>query len=371
MAERAKMDDKRTSNPEPDSISIYDVAEKAKCSISTVSRVLNQLGRVAPKTRKRVEEAIRELNYRPSNHARGLMLRRSDTIGLIIPDLGGDYYGELMRGVDKRAKDVGMHLMVTRAAGEKEELAAIGQLLGTGRVDGLILAIAEHNDDILQALSDETKPLVILDRDVHHNRLDGVRVDNRSGSREATEHLIKVHSIRRLLFLGGPEANVDTMERADGFRDALAKHGIPLETAQLEFADYSYDAGAEVGERLPIPEPGEKFGVVAANDDLARGVIDAFFRRGILVPDDGIAVVGYDDSRLARFARPTLTTVNIPLAELGSMAIDMILDRLTGRRSHPIQLSMKANLIARQSCGCEPMTAAQSRIVKPLRKKAG
>lgn len=372
MSDRTKMEEKRQSPSEhvtPESISIYDVADRAGVSISTVSRVLNKVSRVAPKTRKRVEEAIKDLHYRPSNHARGLMLRRSDTIGLIIPDLAGDYYGELMRGIDTRAKEVGMHLMVTRASGEEEEIKAIDQLLGTGRVDGLILAIADNNDEVIQQLADKTEPLVVLDRDVQHFRIDGVRVDNRSGAREATEHLIKVHGIRNFLFLGGPEDNVDTVERAFGFRDALAKNGLPANAGKTEFASYTYDHGYEVGERLAREGLGEKFGIIAANDDLARGVIDALFRAGIVVPDDGVLVVGYDDSRLARFARPTLTTVHIPLAELGSMAIDMILDRIAGRRSQPIQLSMKANLVVRQSCGCEPTTTARGKSAP--RSKAG
>ena len=373
MAERPKSDEKRTAHVEPgasESVSIYDVAERARVSITTVSRVLNQSEGVAAKTRKRVEETIKELNYRPSNHARGLMLRRSDTIGLIIPDLGGDYYGELMRGIDKRAKEVGMHLMVTRASGEKEELEAIGQTLGTGRVDGLIIAIADNNDEVLRALFDESKPLVVLDRDVQHHRIDGVRVDNRTGAREATEHLIKAHGVRRLVFLGGPADNVDTVERADGFRDALGKQGLPPDAGALEYGDYTYDCGYRFGERLAEQSLGEKFGIVAANDDLARGAIDALFRAGIVVPDHGVLVVGYDDSRLARFARPTLTTVHIPLAELGSMAIDMILDRIAGRRSQPIQLSMKANLVVRQSCGCEPCASHQSVVARAAKAKA-
>lgn len=335
----------------PENASIYDVARKADVSISTVSRVLNDGSRVAPKTRRRVEEAIRALNYHPSNHARALMTRRSDTIGLIIPDLGGDYYGDLMRGVDKRANEMGMHLLVARASGEAEEMRSIERLLGSGRVDGLVIAITERNDTITQKLAGRNDPIVVLDCDVQH--VDGVRVDNRAGAREVTEHLIRDHRITNLLFLGGPENNVDTVERADGFRDALARHGIPVKAAHLQFfSDYDYNHGFEAGEELVRRGIQKSMGIVAANDDLARGAIEALLRGGIRVPEDGVAVVGYDDSRVAQFARPTLTTVRIPLAELGSMAIDMVMDRLSGRRSSPIQLSIKTELIIRQSCGC-------------------
>jgi LacI family transcriptional regulator len=334
-----------------ESISIYDVASRAQVSISTVSRVLNRMQRVAPKTRRKVEEAIRALNYHPSNHARALMLHRSDAIGLIIPDLGGDYYGDLMRGIDQRAKESGMHLLVARASGEKEELSSVERLLGSGRVDGLIIAVAENTDQIIQTLSERNDPIVVLDCDVKN--IDGVRVDNRSGSREATEHLIKTHGLRRLRFVGGPENNVDTIERADGFREALAKNNLPESAGHtLFFPDYDYNHGYEAGEQLIKEGLTEKLGIVAANDDLARGVIDALFRAGISVPENGICVVGYDDSRVARFARPTLTTVRVPLSEIGSMAIDMVMDRLSGRRTSPIQLAMKTELIIRQSCGC-------------------
>ncbi|MCB2156603.1 LacI family transcriptional regulator [bacterium] len=333
--------------------SIHDVAREANVSIATVSRVVNGPSRVAEKTRHRVEAAMRRLNYKPNIRARALSRKRSETLGLILPDLFGDYFGELMRGVDDRARQEGLHLMVTRAQGEREEHNAAEQFLQGGRVDGLVLMIPEIADRTLEMLSDLAAPIVILDKDVGHYHLDNILVDNKTGARDMTNHLLKAHARTDLIFLGGPELNIDTRDRADGFRDALRSAGIPPQDDQFVYTDYDYDAGYEVGRDLAkrVKSRDGHWGIVAANDDLAKGVIDAFARAGIEVPND-VAVVGYDDSRMARLTRPSLTTVRVPLREIGALAVEMLIERISGQRTRPFKTIMKAQLVPRESCGC-------------------
>ena len=203
-----------------DNISIHDVARMAGVSISTVSRVLNGRDRVSQETRKTVEAAIEQLNFFPNNRARALSRKRTDTIGLIVPGFLGDYFGRLMEGVDEEARLAGFHLMISKANTPQTKVDSIKRILTEGRVDGLILMLDELKGKVLDHLEDIRSPLVILDTDVGHRSLDNVLVDNRTGAHLATRHMLEAHGLRNLLFIGGPEGNTDSLERAAGFRAA-------------------------------------------------------------------------------------------------------------------------------------------------------
>lgn len=332
-------------------LSIHDVAREAGVSIATVSRVMNGRSRVAPETKKRVEQAMGRLRYSPDLRARALSLGRTDTIGLILPDLFGDYFGELMRGVDEGAREAGTHLLVSRAADREDEKKLFAQMLQGRRVDGLILMISQRSDSLLDTLAQVNAPLVILDQDVRHHHIDNILVDNRTGARDATQHLIAVHGARDLVFLGGPKDNIDAQDRASGFRDALTAAHIRGGRDLVHFSDYSYESGYALTRNIARMKRKTQWGLVAANDDLARGAIDALTESGLRVPED-VRVVGYDDTRIARLTRPALTTVKVPLREMGREAVSMILDRRDGRRTLPRKSIVKGTLIIRTSCGC-------------------
>ena len=174
-------------------ISIYDVAKEAGVSISTVSRVFNRRDRVAPDTRKAVEKAIRRLEFLPNTQARALSRKRTDTIGLILPGFRGDYFGRLMEGVDEEARHADLQMTVSKATGPDAKIKTIKRILNEGRVDGLILMLDEMKGEVLDQLHDSDTPVVILDKDVEHRHLDNILLDNRTGARDATLHLIQVH----------------------------------------------------------------------------------------------------------------------------------------------------------------------------------
>jgi len=333
-------------------ISIHDVAEMAGVSISTVSRVLNDRSRVAEKTRHAVEKAVRRLNYSPNIRGRALSLQRTDTIGLVLPDFMGDYYGRLMEGVDEAARKASYHLIVTKAKGTTVKKEAIQRLLNGGRVDGLILMVDRQNEELLEGLDRIGRPLVILDKDVGHRHLNNVLVDNRTGARDATDHLISVHQHTNLIFVGGPKDNIDSMDRADGFRDALRAAGIKTRAGRFLATDYNYISGFRVAQKL-VPKLKEKkrWGIVAANDELACGIMEALIREGFRIPNQ-VAVVGYDDSHLARLSHPTLSSVRIPLKEIGHTAVRIILNKLREPSSECSKIILKGRLVLRHSCGC-------------------
>jgi DNA-binding LacI/PurR family transcriptional regulator len=333
-------------------ISIHDVANMAGVSIATVSRVLNERDRVAEKTRQSVEKAVKRLSYSPNMRGRALSMQRTDTLGLILPDFMGDYYGGLMEAVDEAARKAGLHLMVTKAKGSMEKRKSIKRLIAGGRVDGLILMLDQESEELLEELCSIKAPLVILDEDVGHRHLNNVLVDNRTGARDAMDHLIKMHGIRNLMYIGGPGDNVDSRNRASGCRDAMIAANIKPRLDQFITTTYDYESGFNAAKKLVIRfRKKKKWGIVAANDELARGVIEALIREGFRVPED-IAVIGYDDSRLAMLNQPALSSVRVPLKEIGYSAVKIILECLANSDIQSTKIILKGQLILRQSCGC-------------------
>jgi LacI family transcriptional regulator len=336
------------------SITIHDVAEVAGVSISTVSRVVNGLERVAPETRRKVESAIRRLNFQPNSRAQALSRKRTDTIGLIVPDFEGQYFAMLMEGAHQEAQANGFHIMVLKANGPEEKIEAVTRLCSQGRTDGVILMLSELYSDVLEGIGPINSPLVVLDQDVHSWRLDNILLDNRLGAFEATRHFIDTHNVDDVFFLGGSENNVDTTARALGFSDALEGTGLEAEQRQFFCRNYSYDEGYRLAGKniLPLIEPQKRYGVVAANDDIAGGVMDFLMDSGIEVPRQA-GVIGFDDSPIASQRRLKITTMRIPTKEIGRIAVRTILNRLTGKVNEPAKIVLKAELIVRQSCGCE------------------
>ncbi len=333
-------------------ITIHNVAKAAGVSISTVSRVVNRLGRVAPDTRRRVEIAIRDLNFQPNSRAQALSKKRTDTIGLVVPDFQGQYFSMLMEGAHQEAESNGVHLMVLKAKGAKAKIEAIRRLRSGGRTDGLILMLDELRDNVFEAIDHGSGPLVILDQDVHYRRLDNILVDNRMGAFEATRHFIDVHGARSLFYVGGSENNVDSTDRAQGFAEALKVAGMNSRNRQF-YGDYSYDAGYSlVKDKIAhLIEPGEQCGIVAGNDDIACGVIDALVDMGINVPGQ-VGVIGFDDSYIAIRRRLKLSSMRIPMEEIGRSAVRMIMNRMSDAEMEPAKVILKARLIVRESCGC-------------------
>lgn len=338
-------------------LTIHDVAAKAQVAISTVSRVLNDMNRVSPKTRERVQQAITDLGYAPNSRARSLSGKRTNTIGLVVPDFTGDYFTELMEGAHAEALASGLLIMVLKAKGAKEKVESVRRLLSEKRVDGLILMLSESHEAVLNRIEKVEAPLVVLDKDVGRRKLDCVLVDNRSASYEAAQHLAEVHGIRKLLYLGGPSDNIDSQNRAQGVQDLIRSREDLLDHELIFAGSYDYDDGYRVAQGSILPRirsglgDAEPWGIVAANDNLACGAVDALLDHGIEVPRQ-VAVIGFDDSPTAVHRRMRLSSVRIPLREIGEQAIRIICKRLGGGDRQNVKIELRSELIVRESCGC-------------------
>jgi LacI family transcriptional regulator len=332
-------------------VSIQDVADRAKVSISTVSRVLNRRNIVHAKTRERVESAIRELGYSPNVFARGLMLRRSHILSLMLPDLHGEFYSEIIRGANARARELGYQLMISSVVSKDDDGSELMAALGShGLVDGLAIMISEVDDRTRDSLEKIQIPLVVLDGDIDGVEHDSVVIDQRKGAVALLRHLVKDCQVKRVVFVGGLVTNIDTMERLSAYREVMAEAKLPVGADDVFHLDYQYDTAYELGEARVDQWAKQRVGVFAANDEMAAGLIDAAIAAGYSLPKD-LAVVGFDDTRIAAMTRPRLTTVSVPMSNMGATAIDLLVQRLDDPEREPAKVTLESSLVVRESCG--------------------
>jgi LacI family transcriptional regulator, galactose operon repressor len=333
------------------SVSIFDVADEAGVSIATVSRVINQPEVVKPRTRENVESIIEKLNYRPNPAARALLTKKTNILGLLLPDMHGDFYSEIIRGANLASREKKYHLILSSFSSSQEQAEMAQEFARDRLVDGLIIMITLASKRLLSKLSQIEIPIVVIDKGVKRYQLDNIVVDNFSGACEAVEHLVVDHKINDVFFFGGYKDNIDTQDRLKGYKEILKENSIPIDERKIFFLGYSYNDSAEQTRELKRMLKKGKSAIFAANDEMAIGAIDALLEMGFNVPKD-VAVVGFDNIRVAKMTNPPLTTVNFPMSEIGREAVDMILERISGSRKEVKKAIIHARLIVRQSCGC-------------------
>lgn len=328
---------------------IKDVARAAGVSVATVSRALNGAENVLPHTRQRILDIAQELRYAPSGAARSLITRRTDTVGALLPDLHGEFFSELIRGIDQAARARGLHLLLSSSHDDAAEAAAALRAMN-GRVDGLIVMSPHADDDFLSKNLPPTLPAVLLNSGVRHPTQPAFAVDNFGGAREMTEHLVRTGS-RRIAFLGGPVANFEARERERGYRAGLPSGAGPW----LLDGDFSEAAGQRAAAQLlALPKAERPDAVFAANDIMAIGLLGALQAAGVRVPQD-IALAGFDDIPVARYVSPALTTMRVPIAAMGAQALDALAQALDRDEVDATVTVMPVQLIVRRSCG-EPQS---------------
>ena len=304
-------------------VTIRDVAREAKVSVATVSRALNGHSNVAEPVRRQVLEVAQRLRYSPHGAARSLSSRSTQTIGVVLPDLHGEFFSELIRGIDAVARARGRHLLLSSYHGDRDEQGAALRAM-RGRVDGL-LVMSPYADQpgFLAENLPQPLPAVLINTHPAEAAWPAFEIDNHAGARAMVEHLLE-QGHRRIAFIGGPERNYDARERLRGFRDAIAAqadaHGIEYP------GDFDEASGHRAGGAI-VQEAQRPDAVFAANDMMALGCLYAFAQAGVRVPED-IALAGFDDIPLARFVHPSLTTMRVSIAGLGGRAMTRLLAQI-------------------------------------------
>ncbi|MBN1440177.1 MAG: LacI family DNA-binding transcriptional regulator [Anaerolineales bacterium] len=326
-----------------------DIARKAGVSIMTVSRVVNHKGDVSPATRRRVEQIITRLNYRPSGIARSLVTRQSGTIGLVIPDVSNPFFADVALGAEHVACAEGYNVYLCHTAEDPERELSVIASLEEKRVDGLVL-FSRLEPKSLSAAVDHQTAVVLINRLAPRNTkktsVGSVRLDDVLGGRLVTHHLLE--SGRRAIgFLSGPAASHSARNRVIGYREALASAGMPRDPAWEHPCPPTVDGGQAAARALLLAKP-ELTALFCFNDLVAVGALQACAELGRKVPRD-LAVAGYDDIPLAALVTPPLTTCRTPRYELGAEAVRQLLGRIRGEKSAAPETILQPQLVVRAS----------------------
>ncbi|WP_349918146.1 LacI family DNA-binding transcriptional regulator [Aeromonas veronii] len=327
-------------------VSMAAVAARAGVSVATVSRVLNQQEGVTAKTRAKVNRAIDELGYRVNQLATSLRTAKSGLLLIMVPDLGNPFYIEIVRGIDRVARQHGYFVLLCDTGADPGRERSAFELLRTHRADG---AICLDPDSIQQGLSQEINalPWVACCEFDPAMPVPYVGIDNQGAAAEAVRYLLgRGHS--RIALIGADPAYLYARQREAGVHQALAEAGLVLaEEWNIRVSSFSFQAGAEVAQQL-LDSPARPTAVFAVADALAIGLMQRLQEAGLRIPED-IAIMGFDDIALAGHLSPPLTTMAQPMDELGAEAVRLLLQRLNTPGSPPPGRLLPHSLVIRGS----------------------
>lgn len=325
-------------------ITIKDVAKHANVSVATVSRALNGHENVADAVRRRVISVASELRYTPHHAARSLSSRKTQTIGVVLPDLYGEFFSELIRGIDQVARERSMHLLVSSYHGDPEEQGAALRAM-RGRVDGLLVMspYVGNASHLVENLSPAV-PAVLMNTHLPESGIRNLGIDNLGGAHAMTRHLVE-SGHHRIAFIAGPDDNFDARDRLQGYRTAL-RELLPDAQPWVVEGDFTEASGHRAGQAFAAGERPDA--VFAANDMMALGCMFALSQAGVRVPAD-IAVAGFDGIPLSRYVHPPLTTMRVDIAELGARAMREVIDAAAKQATATDTELLQPELIVRES----------------------
>jgi len=326
-------------------VTIFDIAREANVSIATVSKVINNNGRISEKTRARVLEVIEKYNYTPNHLATALTGKHSYTLGLMMPNLANPFFGEIARSVESRARELGFSVIMCSTDYKKDQEEWYFTLFQKKRVDGVIIISGiEHQDAFLSKKLKTGIPIVLIARDIPTLPLNTICIDDFMGGYMAAQHLLSLGHRRLGIIL---EDIPVAWDRVNGFKKALEDAGLHLDENMIIAGEASVENGAAYTNRL-LDAGNAPTAIFATNDFLAIGSIRAANERNLKVPDD-LSVVGFDNTILATISTPPLTTVAQPMSLMGTTAVDLLVQEIRGEASNKQRIIMLPALVIRKS----------------------
>lgn len=332
---------------------LEEVAELAGVSRSTVSRVVNNQPSVRDQVRDRVWQVIRETGYQPHAAARSLVTRRTQIIGVVIPEavstlFTDPFFSLLLYGITDTCNVQGYYLMLSLFDGPADQDEMYRRIVRSGHLDGLIVASTRMDDPLVPKLLRDRVPFVMVGRHPA-KQVSYIDIDNVAAARMAIEHLIRLGH-RRIGTITGPLNMSSGADRLEGYRQALESYQIPVDDSLIVEGEFTGGSGQAGAQRLLLASPTALF---VASDIMAFGALKAIRQAGLQVPDD-VALVGFDDIPMATTVEPALTTVQQPIERLGSMAADLLLNLVENppdELAPAHKLILPAKLVVRDSCG--------------------
>jgi LacI family transcriptional regulator len=341
-------------------VTIKDVARAAGVSVATVSRVYNGSELVRQQTGQRVREVAQRLGYSPNAAARSLITSRTSTIGVLLPDLYGEFFSEVIRGIDQAAQRHGYHLLVSSSHSARPEVEAAFRSM-RGRVDGLVVMWPEMDTETAVRNLPAGFPVVLLNSPVEAGAFDVIRIANFDGAYAMVRHFLDLGH-RRIAIIRGVESNYDSEERLRGYHAALAEAGISPSAGYEVSGDFKEAAGFHATAELLRADPWPT-AIFAANDAMAIGAMSALREAGLRVPDD-VAIGGFDDIPMARYLDPPLSSVHVDISALGELATVRLISALQDKEHHERREDvLPTTLVLRRSCGA---SAPASRPTAPV-----
>ena len=325
---------------------IKEIAARAHVSIATVSRVMNKDPRVTEETREHILKIAEKFEYRPNILARNFAQKKSNLIGLILPEISDEYFTEVIKGVDEIAFSQNLYTVVASSHKYKSLKEEVVTFIKSGLLSGLILLVSNLNDELTSILSKSHLPIVIINSNNKNKKFDRIGIDDYYGSFSMTTHLIKKKHYNFLSHITGPLDNDDSGLRKNGFIDACKKYGVKY---IIEKGDYSREAGFNACKKLMNLKSRPQV-IFAANDMMAIGCYDFIKQLKLQIPQD-IGVVGFDDIFVSQYLNPPLTTVHVNIDEVGKRAAELLLNKIQSSNNIPASVvHIPTELILRESC---------------------
>lgn len=343
-------------------VTLRDVADAAGVSIKTVSNVLNDWPYVRPETRQRVQAVIESLDYRPNALAASLRTGRTNSIGVIIPDITNPIFGQIVRGCEAVLYARGYSILLCNTNEEyAKEQSYLDTLVRRG-VDGVLMFGTHADAELVPNLARFGVPIVAEDAPIHHPNTTTINIENVRGAELAASHLVGLGH-RRIAYLGGPELRFAAQQRREGYAQVLAKAGLESGPALTAWGNPSIGGGYSSAIAMlgrSGQEPITAF--VCYNDLVAVGCMLACQERGLHVPED-VAIVGFDDITLASLVTPALTTVRVHQLALGRLAAELLLERMENGEMLGRCVHFPVELVVRRSCGAQQPSSQQFRAI--------
>jgi LacI family transcriptional regulator len=326
-------------------VTIKDIAAKANVSTTTVSRVINNKPDVSDKTKAKIQKIITQNNYQPNDIARGLVLKKTKTIGLIIPDISNPFFPEIIKGVEHKTKDFGYSVIICDTDNQiKQEKSSIDLLLSK-QVDGIIMSLSNDSLMDLDAIKESNLSIVQLDRNIPDLNYPMVSVDNKVSGYKATKYLIDLGH-KKIGHVTGELHTKTAQDRMEGYKKALNDNNLEINEILIINGDYSKKSGYQAMKKMINNQT--PTAVFFANDLMALGAYEALDEYNLKIPDD-ISIIGHDDIDVSSLIQPKLTTMSQPKNKLGKIAAEILLDLIENNKDFSEDVILNTKLVKRQS----------------------
>lgn len=330
-------------------ITIKEIAKRANVSIATVSRALNNLDTVKPETKAAILSIAEQLNYIPNVGARNLVKQKTNIIGFVLPEIQGEFYTEIIRGIDEYVYNAGYHMIVASSHSQRSIVESLVNFMKRSFVDGVILMAPSINERVREVLTGSAVPVVVISGKNEVDFIDTVSIDNFQGAYSIVNLLIKNYGYRKIAIIKGPSTNNDALERYEGYVKALSDNKIKLNHKWIVEGNFTQRSGEIACSRiLTLRDRPEA--IFACNDMMAMGCYKVINSLGFSIPED-IGVVGFDHVLLSDVVLPRLTTVHVPKMELGQEAARLLLEKIDKNPDKtPEHIKISTGIIIGESC---------------------